>query len=192
MSREGYESAEFLGSSACALLDSCERPMPAARQAVSPNKRIARETGLLKVLVADDNRDAADTLALLVGLWGHDARRVYDGAKALELAQDYRPDVLLLDVAMPRIDGCRLASLLRQQVHFKTAFLIAVSGYADETHQRMCFEAGFDHFVVKPGDPAIVKLLLVEYRDRPAVPPQGSRASSLPYVTAASRLTGWN
>lgn len=192
MSREGYQSAEFLGSSACALLDPCERPMPAARQAASPNKRIARENGLLKVLVADDNHDAADTLALLVGLWGHDARRVYDGAEALELAQDYRPDVLLLDIAMPRIDGCRLASLLRQQDYFKNALLIAVTGYADEAHHRMCFEAGFDHFVVKPGDPAIVELLLVEYRDRLAGPPQGRRASSLPYVTAAPRLTRWN
>ena len=82
----------------------------------------------LRVLVADDNRDAADSMSLLVKMWGHEVRQTYDGAAALEMAAAYRPDVLLLDISMPKMDGCQLAKQLRRQTRFTETLLIAITG----------------------------------------------------------------
>src|SRR6476661_3754128 len=73
----------------------------------------------LRVLVADDNKDAADSLAMLLKLWGHDASVVYDGAAAYRVAWNDRPDVLLLDIAMPNLDGYDLAGQLRRMRRFE-------------------------------------------------------------------------
>jgi two-component system OmpR family response regulator len=118
------------------------------------------------VLVVDDNRDAADSLSMLVETWGHAVRRAYGGAAALEIASAYRPHALLLDVAMPKLDGCQLARLLRGQACFTQALLIAITGYADETHHLLCMEAGFDQWLVKPVEPSIVERLLQLEKDR--------------------------
>lgn len=100
----------------------------------------------LRLLVVDDNRDAADSLAMLLGLWGHRARAAYDGATALRSARAEPPDAVLLDLGMPGLDGYELASSLRP------AALIAVTGFADRAHRDRADAAGFDHFFVKPVD----------------------------------------
>jgi CheY-like chemotaxis protein len=114
----------------------------------------------LRVLVAEDNHDAADSLALLVRLWGHEVRVAYDGASALTLASAYRPDVVLLDLAMPRLDGYAVARQLRERAEFRATRLVAVTGYADEAHRARSKEEGFDEFLVKPVEPATLHALL--------------------------------
>ncbi len=123
--------------------------------------------GVLRVLVVDDNRDAADSLAMLVSIWGHDARRAYDGATALESAAADPPDVVLLDIGMPAMDGFHLAELLRRQTRLADTLLVAVTGYADVAHRRL-WEGAADHYLVKPVDPATVERLLSARRDRTA------------------------
>ena len=107
----------------------------------------------LRVLVVDDNRAAADTLALLLKLWGHETRVAYDGAAGLEAARQYLPDCLLLDIDMPRLDGYALARQVRQQPGLERATLVAVTAYSDEAHRQRAQEAGFDHHLTKPADP---------------------------------------
>jgi CheY-like chemotaxis protein len=100
----------------------------------------------LRLLVVDDNRDAADSLAMLLGLWGHEPRVAYDGQTALRAARAEPPDAVLLDLGMPGLDGYDLARDLRP------AALIAVTGYADTAHRERAEAAGFHHFFVKPVD----------------------------------------
>jgi CheY-like chemotaxis protein len=117
---------------------------------------------ILRVLVVDDERDNADSLGLLVGLWGYEVRCSYNGS-ALPLAEEFRPDVIVLDIAMPKLDGNSMARYLRQQEAFRDALLIAVSGYHDEAVRQLSVEAGFDHYLVKPIDVrALEKLLLAK------------------------------
>jgi CheY-like chemotaxis protein len=97
---------------------------------------------ILRVPVVDDNRDAANILSMLVNLWGGDARAAYDGAEALEMTVVQQPDVVLLDLAMPKMDGWQVARRLRQQTAFGDTLLIAVTGWADHAHQLLCDEAG--------------------------------------------------
>jgi CheY-like chemotaxis protein len=120
---------------------------------------------LLRVLIVDDDRDTADSLAMLVKIWGHDARLAYDGAAALETASAYQPDVLLLDIAMPTLDGFKLARQLRRQIRFKDTLVVAVTGYADQGHRLLGAE-GFDHYLVKPVEPSTLEGLLQMEHDR--------------------------
>jgi CheY-like chemotaxis protein len=120
---------------------------------------------LLRVLVADDLRDVADSVCALAKMWGHDARAAYDGVAALDLVSSYQPDVLLLDITMPKMDGCRLAEQLRRQTGF-AATLIAVTGWPDHEHRVQCEAVGFDGYLVKPVEPSALEKLLSMERDR--------------------------
>jgi CheY-like chemotaxis protein len=112
----------------------------------------AQAERVLHVLVVDDNRDAADTLGVLLQLWGFDHRITYDGAVALETASVYRPDCLVTDLALPGMDGCALARRIRQQPGLEKIKLVALTAFSDEFHARRVKEAGFDHHLVKPAD----------------------------------------
>jgi CheY-like chemotaxis protein len=113
-----------------------------------------------RVLVVDDNRDAADSLALLVQLWGHEVHVAYDGADGLRTACTFEPDCLLLDVSLPKLDGYRLARLLREQESLRGSKLIALTAYSDEHNIHRAREAGFDYHLVKPADPDVIRSLL--------------------------------
>jgi CheY-like chemotaxis protein len=176
MSRTTRESVVAGGLGPCARLQP-PYEVPEACEGGDAITCVLVWTRLLRVLVADDNRDAADTLSVLVKLWGHDVRAAYDGAAALELVSAYGPDVLLLDIAMPRIDGCRLAQHLRRQSRFQDTLLVAVTGYADEAHQLLCEEAGFDHYLIKPVEPSAVQRLLLLQRDRLVMSPETLHAA---------------
>jgi CheY-like chemotaxis protein len=115
----------------------------------------------LRVLVVDDSRDSAESLALLVRFWGHEAVVAYDGPAALEAARAGRPDVVLLDIAMPGMDGCQLARHLRQMAGMEEALLVAVTGHGSEADVQRCQEAGIDCHFTKPVDPEELKQLLV-------------------------------
>src|SRR3954447_18732611 len=96
-----------------------------------------------RVLVVDDHADSADTLAWLLRLWGHEAEARYDGGSALESARASPPDVLVLDVAMPGMDGLEVARSLRGQACSAGPVIVAVSGYGDEAFLLRAREEGF-------------------------------------------------
>ncbi len=138
---------------------------------------------LLRVLVADDDRDTIDSLSLLVKRWGHDVWEAHDGAEALRLAFAFQPDVVLLDLAMPGVTGYDVARRLRELRRFEDTLLVAITGYADEAHRLMAQASGFDQFLEKPAEPSAVEELLGLERDRLAAvrekPGRPSRASAI-------------
>jgi CheY-like chemotaxis protein len=113
-----------------------------------------------------DYQDEADSLAILVKLWGHDASVVYDGPAAYRAAWTDRPDVLLLDIALPKLNGYELAGQLRRLRCFEETLLIATSGYADEVHSRRGADVGFDHYLPKPLELDTLENLLQREKDR--------------------------
>jgi CheY-like chemotaxis protein len=115
---------------------------------------------LLRVLIVDDDRDTVDTMAVLVRLWGHDARCAYDGATALIEASTALPDVVLLDIALPGVNGCRLAMQMRRGAG-SNCLMIAVTGFGNEEVRGCCREAGIDLFLIKPVDAEVMETLLM-------------------------------
>ena len=111
----------------------------------------APATGL-KVLVVEDNRDAAEVLATVVELWGHEVRTAFDAPAALHVLDGWKPDVILSDLGLPRMDGFELARRLREPTAHCGAVLIALSGYGRDEDKRAALDAGFDHHLVKPPD----------------------------------------
>jgi len=111
----------------------------------------------LRILVVDDNRDAAQTLSMLLKASGHKTAVAFDGKRALELAADFRPDVALLDIGLPGMTGLELANLLRQDL--PEVFLVAVSGYGHPEDRARSRAAGFDEHLVKPA--ALSELLSI-------------------------------
>jgi CheY-like chemotaxis protein len=116
-----------------------------------------------RVLVVDDNRDAADSLGALLRLWGHDTVVAYEGADAVEAARAHRPDLLLLDVGWPGLGGSRLARELRRLPELAAAKLVAVTGRADQALR--CLKDGFDCYLVKPVDPESLHQFLAALRE---------------------------
>jgi CheY-like chemotaxis protein len=121
---------------------------------------MSEHTRPLRVLVVDDNEDTAHSLAILVGLWGHDAHAVLDGRAALEEARDFRPDVVLCDLLMPEVDGLRVAEGLRRHAAHAGTLLVAVTGQGDEEHRQLAAHAGFHAHMVKPVQPDGLQRLL--------------------------------
>ena len=119
----------------------------------------AAQAKALRVLVADDNRDAADSLARLLSLYGHDVRVAYDGAQALELAGEWRPAVAILDIGMPLVDGYEAARRLRAK-HGRAIALIASTGWGQEADRQRAAQAGFDRHLTKPVDPQVLHEIL--------------------------------
>jgi CheY-like chemotaxis protein len=126
-----------------------------------PPTEIAKPTGpALRVLVVDDNIDTAETLAMLLKDSGYDVRTAHDGPTALEAALDYRPNVVLLDIGLPGLDGFEVAKRIRQQPVLQNVVLVAMTGYGQESDRRRSQEAGFDHHLVKPADFGKVQQIL--------------------------------
>jgi signal transduction histidine kinase len=103
-----------------------------------------------RILLVDDNRDAADSMALLLGFDGHEVRTAYDGHTALALARLQPPDVVICDISMPYMGGLELAPILRQEPGMKDSFLVALSGYAQADDRFRSLEAGFNVHLAKP------------------------------------------
>jgi signal transduction histidine kinase/integral membrane sensor domain MASE1/ActR/RegA family two-component response regulator len=113
-----------------------------------------------RILVVDDNRDAADSLAMLLRLRGHEVQTAYDGAAALEIARAYRPEVMLLDLGMPRMSGYEVARQARKSDALRDTVLVAVTGWGQAEDRQRSEEAGFDDHITKPADPAVLEKLL--------------------------------
>jgi PAS domain S-box-containing protein len=113
-----------------------------------------------RLLVVDDNRDSADSLAVLLELHGHEVATAYDGEQAVEAAATLRPEVVLLDLGMPRLNGYDACRRIREQPGGREMYLIALTGWGQKEDRRRTEAAGFDHHIVKPVDPAALMNLL--------------------------------
>jgi CheY-like chemotaxis protein len=103
-----------------------------------------------RILVVDDYVDAAESLATLLSLLGHQVRTAYDGPSALEALRAEPADVVVIDLGLPRMDGLEVARRLRAELGLTDALLVALTGYAQEEHKRRCRQAGFDAYLLKP------------------------------------------
>ena len=118
-----------------------------------------------RVLIVDDNHDAAHSLAKLLRLSGHEVQICHDGPSALAQVQLAIPDVILLDIGLPGMDGYEIAARLRHMLGDRRPLLIALTGYGQEEDVRQAKEAGFDHHLVKPIDPGTLTDLLAAPSD---------------------------
>jgi CheY-like chemotaxis protein len=130
-------------------------------------------TSSRRILVVDDNTDAAETLALLLRARGHEVKIAYDGASALEVSRSFQPQAALLDIGLPNIDGYELARRLRSE-NQPRMLLIALTGYGRDDDRRLSAAAWFDHHLVKPVDFPTVEALLAS---EPTNGPGSSRPS---------------
>ena len=115
-----------------------------------------------RILVADDNKDAADSLAMLLEMGGHEVRVAHDGRAALSLAQTFHPDTALLDIGMPQLNGYEVARALRQEPWGARITLIALTGWGQESDRQKALDAGFDRHLTKPIDPDALESLMSE------------------------------
>jgi PAS domain S-box-containing protein len=116
--------------------------------------------GSLRVLVVDDNVDSADSMAVLLRLYGHEVRLAHDGEKAMEEALSFRPDVMFLDLSLPKMDGYEVARRLRQEPAMRRMTLVAMTGYSQDEDRQRTLEAGFNLHLVKPVDFDMLRELL--------------------------------
>ena len=134
---------------------------PQPREAEGPGGRRGEEAGFSRrVLVVDDNVDAAESLAMLLAIGGHEVATARDGPTGLERVVAFRPDVMLLDLGMPGMDGYETARRVREMQEGRKLVLVALTGWGQEEDRRRTNEAGFDFHMVKPVDPAALRELL--------------------------------
>lgn len=130
----------------------------AMEAAVSPSER--------RVLVVDDNEDAADSLATLLGVMQYQVRVAYDGPEAITAADEFAPAVALLDIGLPKLSGYDIARHIRS-TRGEDVLLVAITGWGQEEDKRKAREAGFDHHFTKPADfEVLLQLIEQEMRDR--------------------------
>jgi signal transduction histidine kinase len=133
---------------------------PDASQPVAPVDSAKRRG--LRVLVVDDNNDAADMMAVMLGRWGHEARSAYEGSTALEVAAAFQPEVVLLDLGLPGMDGYAVANRLREQPWASEVTIFAVTGRGQEEDRQRSMANGFQEHIVKPVVPDQLKSLLAK------------------------------
>ena len=146
--------------------------LPRAHDAVpasaAPRQGDTVETRVLDILIVDDNADAADTLSMYLATVGHQLHVAYEGHAALALAAQAAPDVLLLDIGLPDIDGYELAQRFRALPQTAQATLVALTGYGQHSDRERSMAAGFDHHLTKPVDVAALLRLLANVPERPS------------------------
>jgi DNA-binding response OmpR family regulator len=125
-----------------------------------------------RVLVVDDNEDAADSLATLLDVMGYQVRTAYDGPEAILAADEFQPEVALLDIGLPRLSGYDIARHVRQK-RGRGVLLVAITGWGQDEDRRKAREAGFDHHFTKPADfDELLGLIDKELRQRTPPKPQ--------------------
>jgi len=146
------KGSEFVVRLPLAIGASAEPERPAPRPAPAKKR--------LRVLVVDDNGDATETMAMLIRLWGHHVATASEGHEALELATRERPDVILLDIGLPGMNGYEVAKQLRAGEETRDAMLVAMTGYGQAEDRQRSSEAGFAVHLVKPVQPEVLQQLL--------------------------------
>ena len=146
-------------------------------------------TGAFRILVADDNRDAAESMSSVLRLMGNEVRTVNDGVQAVEEAAAFRPDMVLLDIGMPRLNGYDAARRIRAERWGKNIVVVALTGWGQEEDKRLALEAGFDRHFTKPVDPADLERLIAGLRSRslPGLAGAGPDTLRLEFVSPYGR-----
>ena len=121
---------------------------------------MAAETPTRRVLVVDDNESSALTLSWAMEMYGYEVRTCYDGHSAVEVAHDFHPEVVLLDIGMPMMDGYEVCRQLRKDTELCGTRVVAQTGWGDPETRRRTREAGFDHHLTKPVDLMALKELI--------------------------------
>ena len=116
-----------------------------------------------RILVVDDNDDSAESLAMLLSLDGNETRIAHDGVEAIQAAATFKPDVMLLDIGLPKLNGYQVARKVRELPNGTRMRLVAVTGWGDDADQSASQAAGFDAHFVKPVDHAALTRLLTEF-----------------------------
>ncbi|HVL37513.1 MAG TPA: ATP-binding protein [Burkholderiales bacterium] len=137
---------------------------PAAAAAAAPARERAAACGGRRLLVVDDNADNAESLALLFRLAGNEVRTAHDGVAALRAGAELRPDLVVLDLGLPRMNGYDTCRAMRAEPWGREATIVALTGWGQEEDQRRCTEAGFDAHLLKPADPDALMRLLAAHR----------------------------
>jgi CheY-like chemotaxis protein len=119
--------------------------------------------GHRRILVVDDNQDSAKTLATVLRLTGNEVRTAFDGMKAVEAAEAFHPDVAVLDIGLPELNGYDVARRIRQEPWGREIVLIALTGWGQEADKREARAAGFNHHLVKPVNHAALQKLLADH-----------------------------
>ena len=119
-----------------------------------------------RILVVDDNRDAADSLGMILKFLGADVRIARDGLEALEAVQTYDPSVVLLDIGMPGMDGYEVARTIRTRFPGHRPTIVALTGWGQDKDRGRAREAGFDHHLIKPADVGALQVLLASLDDK--------------------------
>ncbi|WP_435011153.1 ATP-binding protein [Tundrisphaera lichenicola] len=145
------------GSEFTIRLPAAKRPVVTRQEAASAEEG---KTKKARILVVDDNVDTARGMARLLKLLGHDVAVAHCGHEAIEVAREYRPEFVLLDIGLPGMDGYEVASRMRQEERCRHAVIVAVSGYGQDEDRRRSKEAGFDHHLIKPIDHDALRSLL--------------------------------
>ena len=139
--------------------------LPESAAPATPAAAEAKAGGPLRILVTDDNADAAESLALLLRLHGHEVRTAYDGGRALAAAREFRPQLIFLDIALPgAMDGYAVARQLRSEAGLGTPHIIAMTGYGQVEDVDRALAAGMDDHLTKPADPETLQKLLAAAR----------------------------
>jgi CheY-like chemotaxis protein len=119
-----------------------------------------------RILVVDDNRDSADSLATMLNIMGNEVRAAHDGLEAVDLAATFKPEVVVMDIGLPMLNGFDAARRMRDQPGGNGMVIVALTGWGQEEDRRRSQEAGFDHHIVKPVDPFALEKLLDELETR--------------------------
>ncbi|MEO7363099.1 MAG: PAS domain S-box protein [Gemmatimonadaceae bacterium] len=135
----------------------------ATKHIASPDRTMATKR---RILVVDDNADAATTTTILLKAWGHDVRTALSGQSALDTAHEFLPEIILLDIGMPGLDGYDVARELRAEPATRDAVIAAVTGYGQESDRQRSFDAGFDYHITKPADPEFLATLVTSPKQR--------------------------
>jgi PAS domain S-box-containing protein len=157
--------SEFIVRLPVAHMPSQEAP----QEPVEPDERL-RSPVKHRILVVDDSADAANSLAMVLQRMGNEIQTAHDGLEAVQTAATFRPDVVLLDIGLPKMNGYEAAKLIRDQSRDRKIAIIAVSGWGQDEDKRRAFEAGFDHHLTKPVEPAALNRLLALIAPEPHRP----------------------
>ena len=124
---------------------------------------------MTRVLIVEDNRDAAEMLNVLLKSWGQVTQVAYDGPSAVDEAVKFRPQVVLLDIGLPQLNGYEVALRLRQQPWGRQVVIIAVTGWGQQADRDRSAAAGIDHHLIKPVEPEALRSLLSTIANRPTL-----------------------
>ena len=136
-----------------------------------PDEVPERPASPRRILIADDDADSAATLSILLEAMGNEVRAVHDGSQAIEAAAEFRPDAILLDIGMPRLNGYDACRVIRAQPACSKAFIVALTGWGQQEDRRRAENVGFDCHLVKPVEPAALERLIRELPARTPAPP---------------------